>query len=158
MPELHIANEIRFSGVRSGIGGQTVAQVIKNLSLVISSDIKLPSPHIQHRLEHIFATSISGIGDGIAVFDWIDDDINEPYLLCARLGNGVNFSSVDDRRVDIVLVLVSPRKTGPLHLQYLARVTRMFRETPLVEKIRSVESADGISSVLSPENRKLSAA
>ncbi len=155
---MQIGNEIRFSKVRFGIKGDNAAQIIKNISSVISRDTQLPPSETYERMDHLFQTSMTGIGDGIAVFDWVSNTITSPYLLCAKLETPVAFSSVDDRNVDIVLVLTSPRNTGPLHLQYLARVTRMFREPRLLQKLRSVNCADGLDSVLTPENKQFFAA
>ena len=155
---MQIGNEIRFSKVRFGIKGDNAAQIIKNLSSVIAKDTQLSSFETQDRMNHLFQTSMTGIGDGIAVFDWVSNAIDSPYLLCAKLETSVAFSSVDDRAVDIVLALISPRNNGPLHLQYLARVTRMFREPRLLKKLRDVEGVDGLSSVLTPENKAFFAA
>jgi mannitol/fructose-specific phosphotransferase system IIA component len=80
------------------------------------------------------------------------DKVEMPYILCAKTGytDGV-FPPLIKKMIDIVLVLVSPDKYGPLHLQYLSRLTRMFREEKLLTAIRSVTSVDGMVAVLSSD-------
>ncbi len=155
---MQIGNEIHFSSVRFGVKGDNAAQVIKNISSIIANNTSLGPSETHDHMDHLFQTSMTGIGDGIALFDWVSDSITEPYLFCARLESSVGFSAIDDRGVDIILVLISPRKNGPLHLQYLARVTRMFREPRLLQKLRDISCTDGLSSVLSPENKTVFAA
>lgn len=158
MPNTLLGNDIHFSGIRYGIKGDNPHQIIKNLSWLIARDIVLPPSATQDQMEYLLKKSIAGVGDGVAVFDWVSEKIEEPYLMCATLESPIMFPAVDDRAVDITLILVSPSKNGPLHLQHLARVTRMFREPKLLEKLRNVSCVDGLRSVLSPENRKLLAA
>lgn len=151
-------NEVFFSGIRYGVKGDNPTQIIKNISWIIGRETTTPPHEIQEHMEHIFKTTITGIGDGVAVFDWTSNKIDHPYVICARLETSVLFPATDDRSIDIVLALVSPKKSGPLHLQYLARLTRMFRDTALLNALRDVTCVDGMKSVLSPENRKFIAA
>jgi PTS system nitrogen regulatory IIA component len=153
-----LGKEIDFSGIRFGVKGDNPEQIIKNLSWVIARETPLTFPETQKNMEDIFKKSVTGIGDGVAVFDWVSEKAETPYLLCAKLESAVQFPSVDDRSVDMVLVLVSPQSKGSFHLQHLSRVTRMFRESKLLEKLRSVSNVDGLHAILLPENRRLSAA
>ncbi len=149
------ANDIHFSGMRFGIKGDNPSQIIKNLSWPISQDIRTSSVATHSKLEELLKNSMVGIGDGVGVFDWVTDDVETPYILCALLETAVAFPSVDDSPIDIILTLISPEKNGPLHLQYLSRLTRMFREPRLLQSLRSVTCVDGMVSILSPDNRKL---
>lgn len=153
-----LGNEIDFSDIRFGVKGDNPEQIIKNLSWTIAREMPLSFIDIQEKMEHILKNSMTGIGEGIAIFDWVSEQAEKPFLLCARLESAVAFPSVDDRAVDMVLVLISPKSKGSLHLQYLSRVTRLFREPALLSKLRSVSNVDGLQAVLLPENRKLSAA
>lgn len=152
------ANDIHFSEMRFGIKGDNPSQIIKNLSWVISQDINASSVTTHSTLDDLLKNSMIGIGDGVGVFDWVSADIDTPYILCSLLESPVAFPSVDDRALDIVLTLVSPEKSGPLHLQYLSRLTRMFREPKLLQSLRSVSCVDGMISVLSADNRRMLAA
>lgn len=149
------ANTLQFSNARFGMKGDNPSQIIKNMSHCISQDIQISSAHILNRLETISKNSMIGIGDGIGVFDFTSDQISSPYITATLLETPVLFPAVDDKVTDIVLTLISPEKDGPLHLQYLSRLTRMFREPKLVQDLRSVKCSDGMMSVLCPDNRKL---
>jgi PTS system nitrogen regulatory IIA component len=158
MPNMLTQNDIVFSDVHFAIKGDNAAQIVKNMSWLIGRPQNIPTLKIYNALDDILKTSIVGIGDGVTVFDWTSEQINTPYLLCATLETPVNFPSVDERASDIVLALISPAIYGPLHLQYLSRITRMFRDTALLHSIRNVTCVDGLNSILSAENRKILAA
>lgn len=153
-----LAQELQFSGMRFGLKGDNAPQIIKNLAWVISQDTQLSVTQIHDQLDHIVKDTMVGIGEGVGIFDWVSDDIAHPYILCTLLETPVQFPATDEKAIDIVLTLVSPEKNGPLHLQYLSRLTRMFREPKLLQSLRSVGSVDGMIAVLSPDNRKLAAA
>ncbi len=152
------AQDIQFSALRFGVKGDNASQIVKNLAWVISHDTKISTPSTHSQLDDMLKNSMVGIGEGVGVFDWVSNDVDVPYIMCSLLETPVVFPSVDEKSIDIILVLVSPEKTGPLHLQYLSRLTRMFREPKLVQSLRSVSCVDGMVSILSPDNRRLSAA
>lgn len=151
-------SDVQFTSMRFGIKGDNSLQIIKNLSWAISQDTHIGSVDIHSTLEGMLKNSMVGIGEGVGIFDWVSDSVETPYILCSLLESPVAFPSVDDRAIDVVLTLISPAKNGPLHLQYLSRLTRMFREPRLLESLRSVTCVDGMVSILSADNRKLLAA
>lgn len=153
-----LAQPIDFTGAQFGMKGDNPLQVIKNLAFLIARDTSNPSTPIHAQLDNLLKNSMVGIGDGVGVFDWISDDVETPYVLCSLLEKPVPFPSVDDSRIDIILTLISPEKNGPLHLQSLSRLTRMFRDPQFLNSLRSVHSRDGMLAILSHDNRPLLAA
>lgn len=142
---------ITISKILYDVKGDNTSLIIKNIAPSLSKDINLSAMTTHQKLEDLLKTSMIGIGDGVAVFDWVSDKVEMPYILCAKLDTPTEFPSVDENLVDIVLVLVCPDKYGSLHLQYLSRLTRMFREEKLLMAIRSVTSVDGMVAVLSAD-------
>jgi len=152
-----LGQEIEFSSVEYGIKGDNTQQIIRNMARMIGRDVHSSAMSAHHEMEKSLKSATSTIGEGVAIFDWSSRKIDIPYVMCVRLENSVQFSVVDDKAIDIILVLVSPESSGSIHLQSLSRLTRMFRDTKLVDSLRSATCADGMLSVLSPENRRLAA-
>lgn len=150
--------EVQFSDVHFGIKGDNPNQVTKTIASLIGQTTPITRLECNLRMEELLKTSIIGIGEGVAVFDWVSEKLSTPYLACFKLESHVSFPALDDKTTDIVLALISPEHLGPIHLQYLSRMTRLFREPALLKKIRNVESADGIKAILAPENRQFIAA
>ena len=90
----------------------------------------------------------TGIGGGIAIPHGRMAGIDRPFGLFARLGQPVDFDSIDERPVDIVFLLVAPEGAGADHLKALARVSRLLRDRSLVDKLRATESADALYALL----------
>ncbi|HEY4169369.1 MAG TPA: PTS IIA-like nitrogen regulatory protein PtsN [Reyranella sp.] len=90
----------------------------------------------------------TGIGGGIAIPHGRMANLDKPVGLFARLGNPVDFDSIDERPVDTVFLLLAPEGAGADHLKALARVSRLLRDRSLVEKLRATESADALYALL----------
>ncbi len=154
---MSLGDDVRVSEVQFGLKGDNVELILKNLSWKISQDINFSAASVRSDLKRIAAYK-PGIGDGIAVFDWLSEGIEEPYVLVSRLEHPVDIQAIDDRPVDFILVLVSPDSQSVTHLRHLSRLTRMFRDVDLLDQLRSTQCEDGMRAVLSPENRQVLAA
>lgn len=150
-----LAQTIDFTAAHFGVKGDNPLQVIKNLAFTVSRDTQKSSTILHTQLDKLFKNSMIGIGEGVGVFDWVSKDVDAPYIMCAMLESPVSFPSVDDKSLDIILILISPEKNGPLHLQSLSRLTRMFRDAQFLTSLRSVHSRDGMLSILCHNNRDL---
>ena len=80
----------------------------------------------------------------------------KPIGLFARLAQPSISTSIDERPVDIVFLLMAPEGAGADHLKALARVSRLLRDRSLVEKLRATESADALYALLveTPSRRR----
>jgi PTS system nitrogen regulatory IIA component len=81
----------------------------------------------------------TGLGNGIAVPHGKLAGLRGVTATFARLGEGVDFESVDDQPVDLVFMLLAPTGAGADHLKALARVARLLRTGSLVERLRSTD-------------------
>jgi nitrogen PTS system EIIA component len=64
------------------------------------------------------------------------------------LQNPIAFESVDGEPVDLAFALISPEHAGADHLTALARVSRMFRDSATLKKLRGTENIDGLYAIL----------
>lgn len=90
----------------------------------------------------------TGIGGGIAIPHGRMRGLEKPVGIFARLGQPVDFDSIDERPVDTVFLLLAPEDAGADHLKALARVSRLLRDRGLVDKLRATESADALYALL----------
>ena len=90
----------------------------------------------------------TGIGGGIAIPHGRMGELEKPVGLFARLGQPVDFDSIDERPVDTVFLLLAPEGAGADHLKALARVSRLLRDRGLVDKLRATENADALYALL----------
>jgi len=79
----------------------------------------------------------TGLGNGIAIPHGKLAGLKGVTAVFARLGQPIDFESVDDQPVDLVFMLLAPAGAGADHLKALARVARLLRTDALVEALRS---------------------
>lgn len=109
---------------------------------------KLDDRRLFDRLVERERLGSTGIGGGIAIPHGRMNGLATPVGLFARLGQPIDFESIDDRPVDLVFLLVAPEGAGADHLKALARVSRLLRDRSLVEKLRATDSADALYALL----------
>lgn len=157
MPHTSLNTPVSFTHYHHGMKGDNAAQVQKNLVLWLSKESQIAAMRLASRLDENGGLSGASIGDGVAIFDWVSPKIDAPFIACVTLDKSIDSSAVDDKAIDIVLVLVSPDSQNTIHLQTLSRLTRMFRDLELIQKIRDAESCDALQSILCPVNHRLRA-
>lgn len=90
----------------------------------------------------------TGVGHGTAVPHGKFADLDKLHVLFAKLDQGIDFESIDDQPVDIMVALLAPEGAGADHLKALARVSRLLRDTRFVEKLRGCETAEAILALI----------
>jgi fructose-specific phosphotransferase system IIA component len=86
-------------------------------------------------------TRSTGIGSGIAIPHGKCKGVRELVMAMGIASGGVDFQSIDEKPVYIVVLLASPLdKTGP-HIQALARISRLMLDEDFKNKIQKASSA-----------------
>jgi len=89
----------------------------------------------------------TGLGDGIAIPHGKIAGLKGVTALLARLGQPIDFDSVDDQMVDIVVMLLAPTGAGADHLKALSRVARLLRTEAVVEELRRIDDPTRLHAV-----------
>ncbi|MDD2389308.1 MAG: PTS sugar transporter subunit IIA [Desulfobacterales bacterium] len=87
-------------------------------------------------------TMTTGIGDGIGLPHTTCAEVNTASVLLIRLTCPIEFDSIDGRPVDIILSLIIPENAIPLHIQLLAGISRLCRQSNFLNLIRQAEHPD----------------
>ena len=90
----------------------------------------------------------TGVGKGIAIPHGKLAGLDRPYGIFARLTKPIDFDAIDDQPVDILFALLAPLDAGADHLKALARVSRLFRDRDMCEKLRGSDQADALYGLL----------
>ena len=131
--------------VKVPLQGKTKTAVITELiDLLVAqgavTDAKLACEAVFNREK----TRSTGIGSGIAIPHGKCKAVKELVMAVGITDEPIDFDSVDDKPVKIVILLVSPLdQTGP-HIQALARISRLMLDEPFkqaFERATTVEQA-----------------
>ncbi len=93
----------------------------------------------------------TGLGNGIAIPHGRFSGIDRVHGLFARLTRPVDFDAPDHQPVDIVFLLMAPEGAGADHLKALARVSRLLRNTQLVDKLRATSDRDALYALITEQ-------
>lgn len=78
----------------------------------------------------------TGLGNGIAIPHGKIEGLKGVTAVFARLDQAIDFDSVDDLPVDLVVMLLAPVGAGADHLKALSRVARLLRTETVTESLR----------------------
>ncbi|QDZ12386.1 PTS sugar transporter subunit IIA [Devosia ginsengisoli] len=89
----------------------------------------------------------TGLGNGIAIPHGKVAGLKGVTALVARLDQPIDFDSVDDQPVDIVVMLLAPTGAGADHLKALSRVARLLRTESVIEDLRRAEGPEQLRAI-----------
>lgn len=80
---------------------------------------------VLHDRERLGST---GIGDGIAIPHGKLRQAKEVICVFGRSENGVDYNSLDGRKVQLFFLLMAPEGAVGIHLKMLARISRLLKD------------------------------
>ena len=99
----------------------------------------------------------TGVGYGVAIPHARLEGLSEVRAVFARLETPLDYDSIDDRPVDLVVLLLAPADAGGDHLKALAQISRLLRREDMRARLRSAPTAESLHLLLT-EDRAANAA
>jgi PTS system nitrogen regulatory IIA component len=90
----------------------------------------------------------TGLGNGIAIPHGKFAPLKRVLAVFMKLDVAVDFESVDDQPVDLVVMLLAPMGAGADHLKALAKVARVLRTESVLDALRRTDDAQKIHAIL----------
>lgn len=142
----HVALDLEPGPVR-----EVLAQVVA--PLVEAGEVDDPGELVDRlvRRENLQST---GIGSGMAVPHCLWEELPAPRVLVGVCPDGTDFHALDDRPVQLLFLLLSPRDAVRRHVRLLARIARLTRRPGLLERIRSAGEPGEVVRALQSEERE----
>jgi PTS system nitrogen regulatory IIA component len=132
-------------GLRAG----DKAQLLQELANRAAVDTTLDTSTIFSALQARENLGSTGLGKGFALPHARLEPLNAPYALFVRLARPIEFAAIDERPVDLVILLLTQANGGNQHLATLAAVSRPMRDAAFVQKLREAHDAAAVHRVLS---------
>jgi fructose-specific phosphotransferase system IIA component len=99
-------------------------------------------------------TRSTGIGSGIAIPHGKCAAVEELVIAVGIAAEPIEFASIDNKPVTIIVLLVSPLdKTGP-HIQALARISRLLLDEQFKTKLEKASSPDEVYQLISAKENE----
>ncbi len=145
---MDLGDLIKPDAVLSGLRAQSKKALLAELSQRAGELLKIDQSLIHEAVQQREMLSSTGLGRGIAIPHARMKPVPHMFGLFAKLDQPIDFDAMDGEPVDLVFLLLAPDGAGADHLRALARVSRLMRDTPSLERLRGSRSRNALYSVL----------
>ncbi len=90
------------------------------------------------------AQKTTGIGRGFAVPHAKTDAIDNMTIAIGKMGEPIEFDAIDGKPVTLIALIASPTSETRLHMQALARLSRLVMSQDTYEKMLVAQSAEDL--------------
>jgi PTS system nitrogen regulatory IIA component len=118
-------------GLRVADKVQLLHELAGRAAVVLGLDRRAVFEALQGR-ENLGST---GLGKGFALPHARLDALGAPFALFVRLARPIDYAAIDERPVDLVILLLSPAN-GNDHLATLAALSRPLRDENFMQRLR----------------------
>ncbi|HUN39135.1 MAG TPA: PTS sugar transporter subunit IIA [Acetobacteraceae bacterium] len=139
-----IGSDQVVAGLRVADKGQLLAELSRRAAAALS----LPQSIVLQALLAREQLGSTGLGRGFALPHARLPQLSRVYALLARLARPIDYEAVDEKPVDLVVLLLTPESAANQHLATLAALSRPFREEAFVAQVRKAPDAAGIWKLL----------
>ncbi|MGX1197784.1 PTS IIA-like nitrogen regulatory protein PtsN [Parvibaculum sp. MBR-TMA-1.3b-4.2] len=145
---MELEDLVRPEGVLAHLKVTSKKQALQELAARAAGVIGVSERSIFETLLERERLGSTGVGQGIAIPHGKLGELDRLHGLFARLDTPIDFESVDDQPVDLIFLLLAPESAGADHLKALARVSRLLRNSAVVEKLRATDDAAALYAIL----------
>ena len=134
---MQLADIISPDRVVSNVQAKSKKRAFETISDVIASnaDISMGVNDIFDSLIARERLGTTAIGHGIAIPHGRVKESNETIGAFMQLSEGIDCDALDNQAVKLIFAVLVPEKTNEEHLQLLARLAQMFKNSDLREKL-----------------------
>jgi PTS system nitrogen regulatory IIA component len=138
-----------------GLAATTAEAVLAEMAAGLEDAGVVPSADdLAKRLVEREAIGSTGLGGGLAIPHCKVRNLADVVVSIGISRAGIDFHSADGQPVTVVFLVLSPAESPALHLQALARISRLIRLPGVAEGLRRAEGASGIAAVWAAAERQ----
>ena len=118
-----------------------LARLMERTQGMIDFDLFLEDVFKRERL------GTTGIGDGIAIPHARTDAVDQLVIALGRSARGVEFESLDGKKVKLLFLMGTPKGSVSHYLKILAQLTRLLKEGTFRDKLLEVRDKEIVVSL-----------
>ena len=123
-------------------------EVLEALADRFASVYALERDSVLEALEEREKLGSTGFGRGTAIPHARLDRLSQPVSVFLRLASPVSFDSADGMPVELVFGLLSPEKSGAMHLHALAAISRTMRDDRMRDRLVEAPGDEAVYALL----------
>ena len=138
------------------LAGETVEEVLAEMAAGLArGDVVADAEDTARRLVERERMGSTGLGQGIAIPHCKLKELSGVVLAVGVSHRGIDFLSSDGVPITLVFLVLSPADAPALHLQALARISRVIRVPGIAENLRRKKTPAEIAAVLKEAESRL---
>jgi len=135
--------------VFTGLSASSVAEALGEIAQRLAkAHVVSDGGDLTRRLLERERLGCTGLGRGMAIPHCKLKDLGDIVLAVASFHPGVDFGAPDGIPVTLVFLILSPARSPGLHLQALARISRLLKSPGVAESLKNAHTPDEIVSAL----------
>ena len=140
--------DLDFEIIIPKLKGTTSIQIFKSLSEQAAAHLGVSASALFDLMIKKEEEASSGIGGGVAIPHVQASGPKKSLTILATLNTPVDFNAADGEAADLIGLVISPERDGPIHLRRLARISRLLRCDDLHKKLVEADDVATIRSLL----------
>jgi len=139
---------IDFDAIRPSLSAGNKRSLLQQVSNLAANRLEIDPAVVLASVSEREKLGSTGFGHGVAIPHGKVDGLSRIYCLLVRLAEPIDYKAVDERPVDLIFLLLSPFDAGGEHLKALAAISRITRQSHVLEKLRGARSRDALAALL----------
>lgn len=148
---MNIETLLPFEHIVLGLEATTKEEVVRQLAKILVAEgiVQSENEYVQSVMERE-DHSTTGIGNNIAIPHGKSRAVSEPAIVFARLKAPLEWQSLDDEPVTVVIMLAIPEEhQGDTHLRILSEIAMKLMDEDITEALKSETDKEIIAKLLS---------
>jgi nitrogen PTS system EIIA component len=134
-----------FTDLRSRTAEETLADMAQRLA---AAGVVEDAEELTRRLLEREQLGCTSLGSGVAIPHCKWKGLSEILVAIGSSRSGIDFHAADGVPVTLLFLILSPEEAPALHLQTLARISRLLRTPGVAESLRRASTPEGILEAL----------
>jgi PTS system nitrogen regulatory IIA component len=152
---MKVVDFLSADSIVPALSGTTKRDVLIEMSTFLAGRQPAIDPAVLNRvLEERELLASTAIGDGIAIPHGKLDALDRLVGTLGRSVGGLAFDSIDGKPTHLVFMLVAPTNSAGIHLKALARLSRLFRDGNLRQRLLDAEDGPTMYRIIAEEDAK----
>lgn len=136
--------------IKLNIEANTKKEALKIISDIMYKEKRVSSAEAYYQgMLNREEVSTTGFGDGIAIPHAKIKEVTKPSISVIKLTNSIEWKSLDDQPVELIIALAVPEEEGDTtHLQLLAKLSENLMEEDFVESLLDTNTNEGFNDLI----------
>ena len=135
---------ISLNSIHINVEEDSKKNLFKKISKIFVGNESIDTSLISEKLNERERLGSTSVGDGVAIPHAKIQSINQTKVIFLKLNKPIDFSSSDEKDVDIVFAIIAPENSESEHLLILSAISKFLKKKGALEKLRNLNSCNKI--------------